>query len=98
MADDVHVEMECALYTKTGQAACGDDVRFQTVEKENRYIAALSDGLGSGVKAHVLSTMTTTMALRFLRSAFYLRRTACYDMIISNQSTQPIVRPGKEDL
>ena len=68
MADDVHVEMECALYTKTGQAACGDDVRFQTVEKENRYIAALSDGLGSGVKAHVLSTMTTTMALRFLRS------------------------------
>lgn len=68
MADELFIEMEVAQFTKTGQAACGDDVRFLTVEKENRYIAALSDGLGSGVKAHVLSNMTTTMALRFLQS------------------------------
>ncbi|MCR5413744.1 MAG: serine/threonine-protein phosphatase [Kiritimatiellae bacterium] len=68
MADDIYIEMECAQFTKTGQAACGDDVRFLNVERENRYIAALSDGLGSGVKAHVLSNMTTTMALRFLQS------------------------------
>ena len=68
MAEELFIEMECAQFTKTGQAACGDDVRFLTVEKENRYIAALSDGLGSGVKAHVLSNMTTTMALRFLQS------------------------------
>ena len=68
MAEELFIEMECAQFTKTGQAACGDDVRFLTVEKENRYIAALSDGLGSGVKAHVLSNMTTTTALRFLQS------------------------------
>ena len=68
MAEELFIEMECAQFTKTGQAACGDDGRFLTVEKENRYIAALSDGLGSGVKAHVLSNMTTTMALRFLQS------------------------------
>lgn len=65
---ELFIEMEHAQFTKTGQAACGDDVRYLTIERENRYIAALSDGLGSGVKAHVLSTMTTTMALRFLRS------------------------------
>lgn len=65
---ELFIEMECSQFTKTGQAACGDDVRFLTVDKEKRYIAALSDGLGSGVKAHVLSTMTTTMALRFLQS------------------------------
>lgn len=65
---ELFIEMEHAQFTKTGQAACGDDVRYLTIEKENRYIAALSDGLGSGVKAHVLSNMTTTMALRFLRS------------------------------
>ncbi len=68
MKDDLFIEMECAQVTKAGQAACGDDVRFLTIEKENRHIAALSDGLGSGVKANVLSTMTTTMALRFLES------------------------------
>jgi hypothetical protein len=60
--------MEAAQYTKTGQAACGDDVRFLTVEKENRHLAALSDGLGSGVKAHILATMTTSMAIKFLES------------------------------
>lgn len=65
---ELFIEMEHAQFTKTGQAACGDDVRYLTIEKENRYIAALSDGLGSGVKAHVLSNMTTTMALKFLRS------------------------------
>lgn len=62
------IEMESAQITKTGQAACGDDVRFLTVERENRHLAALSDGLGSGVKAHVLATMTTSMAIKFLES------------------------------
>ena len=68
MAEELFIEMEKAQFTKTGQAACGDDVRFLSIDKENRHIAALSDGLGSGVKAHVLSTMTTTMALKFLKS------------------------------
>ncbi len=68
MAEDLFIEMEYAQYTKTGQAACGDDVRFLAVERENRHIAALSDGLGSGVKANVLATMTTTMAINFLKS------------------------------
>ena len=68
MADDLFIEMEASQYTKTGQAACGDDVRFVTVEKEHRHLCALSDGLGSGVKANVLATMTTSMAIKFLES------------------------------
>lgn len=68
MADDLFIEMEDSQFTKTGQAACGDDVRFETIERENRHLVALSDGLGSGVKAHVLATMTTSMAIRFLAS------------------------------
>ena len=68
MAEDLFIEMEYAQFTKTGQAACGDDVRFLTVDRENRHIAALSDGLGSGVKANILATMTTTMAISFLKS------------------------------
>ncbi len=68
MNDDTFIEMEYCQFTKTGQAACGDNVRLLNLEKENRRLVALSDGLGSGVKANVLANMTTTMALRFLQS------------------------------
>ncbi len=68
MNDDLFVEMEYKQYTKYGQAACGDDIQLQTLENENRSLAVLSDGLGSGVKALVPANMTTTMALSFLRS------------------------------
>lgn len=68
MKPDVFIEMECSQYTKTGHVACGDDFQLLSMENENRSLAVLSDGLGSGVKAHMLANMTTTMAIRFLRS------------------------------
>lgn len=68
MNNDIFIEMECAQFTKTGQAACGDDVQLLSLEQENRSLAVLSDGLGSGIKAHMLANMTTTMALRFLQT------------------------------
>lgn len=67
MTNDVFVEMEYCQFTKYGQAACGDDVQLLRLDRENRHLAVLSDGLGSGVKAAVLANMTTTMALGFLR-------------------------------
>ena len=67
-AGDLFVEMECRQFTKSGQNACGDDYQLLTLEKENRSIAVLSDGLGSGIKAHILANMTTTMGLHFLKS------------------------------
>ena len=75
MTEDLFLEMEATQFTKTGQAACGDDVKLLTIEKERRSLAALSDGLGSGVKAHVLANMTTTMALRFMQSNLDLLQT-----------------------
>ncbi|MDO4574480.1 MAG: SpoIIE family protein phosphatase [Planctomycetia bacterium] len=62
------LEIECRQLTKTGQSACGDDFQWAKLENENRHIAVLSDGLGSGIKANLLANMTTTMALRFMRS------------------------------
>lgn len=62
------VEIESFQFTKTGQTACGDDIQIKVLKDENRYLAVLSDGLGSGVKAHILANMTTTMALRYLQS------------------------------
>ena len=50
---------------KNGQHVCGDT--FMTARgADGRIIAVLSDGLGSGVKANILSTMTAKMALKFV--------------------------------
>ena len=66
--NDVFVEMECCQLCHDGEDVCGDDYRFERLENENRHLAVLSDGLGSGIKANLLACMTTTMALEFIRS------------------------------
>lgn len=47
---------------KEGEGAEGDVFLSRKVADEGRVIAVLSDGLGSGVKANVLATITATMA------------------------------------
>ena len=49
---------------KHRQDICGDSFRFNR-NGDGRVVAVLSDGLGSGVKANILASMTATMALRF---------------------------------
>ena len=66
--NDVFVEMECFQLCHDGEEVCGDDFLFERLEGENRHLAVLSDGLGSGIKANLLACMTTTMALEFIRS------------------------------
>lgn len=50
---------------KADNIVCGDCFMSQKLKAEGRVISVLSDGLGSGIKASVLSTMTATMAIRF---------------------------------
>ena len=66
--NDVFVEMECCQLCHDGEDVCGDDYCFERLENENRHLAVLSDGLGSGIKPNLLACMTTTMALEFIRS------------------------------
>ncbi len=68
MPNDVFVEMECCQLIHDGEDVCGDDFLFERLDAENRHLAVLSDGLGSGIKANLLASMTTTMALNFIRS------------------------------
>jgi hypothetical protein len=52
------------------------DVFFSEKTKEKRTIITLSDGLGSGVKADVLATLTATMATKFISRNIHPKRTA----------------------
>ena len=49
-----------------GEQLCGDHVDVVD-QVENSQVIVLADGLGSGIKASLLSNMTTTMALEFVR-------------------------------
>lgn len=50
-----------------GERICGDTFLSQRVKQENRTVVVLSDGMGHGVKANMLSTLTATMALNFTK-------------------------------
>jgi hypothetical protein len=62
---DVFVEVEAAQRFRHGEDICGDAFKTLKLAGEGRVIAVLSDGLGHGVKASILSLMTATMALKF---------------------------------
>jgi hypothetical protein len=48
----------------------------QKSNRRDRIVSVLSDGLGSGVKASVLASMTATMALKFASSTMDIRESA----------------------
>ncbi|MGE5679260.1 MAG: SpoIIE family protein phosphatase [Bacillota bacterium] len=62
------IEIDYAQDKKYGEEICGDSFAVKQIQESQRRIAVLSDGLGSGVKANILSCMTAEMALRFIAS------------------------------
>ena len=51
---------------KAGEELCGDSVMIRT--KPDSFVAVLSDGLGSGVKASILSSLTAEIAARMFEA------------------------------
>lgn len=65
MKNEIFIEVDHFQKNKTGNVVCGDSFMSQKLKGEGRIISVLSDGLGSGIKASVLSTMTATMAMNY---------------------------------
>ncbi len=76
MTDSSYIEIDHSNKFKEKQLVGGDTFISQRIKEKNRIISVLSDGLGSGVKANVLSTLTATMALNYATHDFDIRKTA----------------------
>lgn len=62
---DLFVEFAQAQLPKWGEELCGDSVNYDKGDKST--ILAWSDGLGSGVKANILSTLTSKIIVSMLK-------------------------------
>ena len=62
---DYHIEVDLQQLKRHGQIVCGDVFHSKQIRAEGRSILVLSDGIGHGVKANVLATLTASMALNY---------------------------------
>lgn len=86
--NNIFIEVDCFQKNKTGQIVCGDSFMSQRLLPDDRIISVLSDGLGSGIKASVLSKMTTSMAMHYtamnesiLKTALSIIQTLPQDLV-----------------
>ncbi len=70
------VDIDCSQIKKFGQNAFGDYFSSKRTDNQDRLLAVLSDGVGSGIKANILSCMTTTMLLRFIEEDIPIQKAA----------------------
>jgi hypothetical protein len=73
-AADAFIEVDFARQSKNGQGAPGDVFISNRIAEEGRIVCVLADGLGSGVKASVLATLTATMAMKYICSEMDIRK------------------------
>lgn len=73
---DFFLELESSQVFKQKQRVGGDVFYSEKDETTGRTVSVLSDGLGSGIKANVLATLTTTMAAKCIAGRIGIERTA----------------------
>jgi len=60
-----HAEVGHFQINHAGEKICGDVFLSKRIPEENRVVCVLSDGIGHGVRANVLATLTATISLNF---------------------------------
>ncbi len=79
------IEIAHSQQNKHGEVVAGDTFISSKIEEEDRFIAVISDGLGSGIKANVLSSLTASMAVNYR-----MRHRPLAESIITVLNTLPI--------
>ncbi|MDR1878775.1 MAG: SpoIIE family protein phosphatase [Bacteroidales bacterium] len=60
-----HIDVGHFQCNHEGEKICGDVFLSKRIPEENRVLCVLSDGMGHGVRANVLATLTATISLNF---------------------------------
>ncbi len=63
--NNIFLDIYCQQAEHTGESICGDVFLTRRIKEEGRTIIVLSDGMGSGIKANVLASLTSSMAVNF---------------------------------
>lgn len=64
MNDKYYIEVNCQQKNHHEARVCGDVFLSRRIKEEGRVIAVLSDGIGHGIKANILATLASTLALK----------------------------------
>ena len=75
-SDSYFIEIGNFQNGKWNQGVAGDVFLSHKTPGGNRTVCVLADGLGSGIKANVLGTLTATMAMKFVVADIDMRKSS----------------------